>query len=199
MREFADFTRCGNTSYYRAGEGLNWLYVDPFNWQMISSTMAKTGSFDEGALSVIYRKAPRYDFDEAKYGVSLISEDENERQVMLRAIHEWFADLNRVKGIKMKDAEVKKLFNNAPKEMQSHVLNAIRGMMAAYEEDDMLREGGPSLETKVILVIPRGSKAENNLDGIQELYQGELVSTLIEDSVYEGLEKALSDLGIYEC
>lgn len=194
-----DWDRCGNTPYYRSGWGLNWIYVDPFNWQMISSVMGKAGNLGEGSMAVTYQKAPRYDFDEAKYGVDLFSYDSQEQDLMLRALHEWFTDLNVANSAKMKDIDIKKLFQNAPKETQSYVLNGIRGMFAAYEDDDTTKEGDPNLETKVILVVTKHSKAEKNLEAIESSYEDERVLTLVEDSIYEGLEKALSEFGIYEC
>lgn len=198
METIQNWTRCGNTSYYRTGEGLNWLYIDPFNWQMISSVVIPPGNMDEGAISVIHRKAP-YDYETEKHGVYIQINDQTMRDNVLRATHEWFSDLIRAKDMKMKDTDIKKLFQNAPKETQAYVLNGVWALMAGYEEEAPLSMDPSPLKTDLILVIPRGSKAEEKVDQIEELYGKDLKFTKVEDSVYEGLNRALAEFGIYEC
>lgn len=193
------WSRCGNTPYYRSGEGLDWFYIDPFKFRAISTGMAPPETVEEGSLSVLYREAPRYDFEAAKRGISFLSKDPQEQKAILRALHEWASDQIYARTRKLPEKEIHRLFQNAPQEAQVYALNGVLGMIGGFREGDITQYEDSKIKTEMILVIPKASKAEGKVEIIEDLYGKDLSQTIIDDSIYAGLEQALSEFGIYEC
>lgn len=194
-----DWGRCGNTPYYRSGEDLTWLYVDPLKFRLVSVGTAIEGSVDEGAISVIYGQAPEYNFDMLQNGAALVTNDRQAQHNMILAVREWAIDLFHAKRAGTKDAGLRKMFESAPKDVQMHVLNGIQAMMIGYGDAAMRNPERSEIKTQIVMVIPKFSQAEKKLEVIEDIYGDDLKLTIVDDSISQGLDMALAEFGIYEC
>lgn len=182
--------RCGNTPYYKTGEGLTWFFSDPFNWRSITSTTQKTGTSDEGVISVIMRAPERYDWDALKEGASLLEEE----QPVLIATHNWFAELIKGKELNLSIRDLRKLFENRSPEEPAKILRGVRAMTIGQE---ILRP--VQNQAKIVLAVPSGSGIEDRIEEVERSFSGKVVKTIVEKNPEQGLEKALAVFGIHEC
>jgi hypothetical protein len=181
--------RCGNTPYYRSGEGLTWYFSDPFSWRFISTVPQKTGTRDEGVVSVLLRAPARYEWEALKEGARMLGENQD----VLRATHQWFADQVRAKSAGLPPRELRRLFESAPPEARALVLRGVRAVAAGAEMND------PSDLARIILVVPSGSTAESQIEEVERSFDGKVIDTVVDKYPERGLERALSVFGIHEC
>lgn len=184
-----DWDRCGNTPYYKSGEGVTWYFSDPFAWRFISSARQKTGTRDEGVVSVILRTPERYEWEALKQGTSMLQEN----QEVLSATHEWFSDQLKAKSAGLSNRDLRKLFENAPSSARSLVLRGVRALAAGYET------ASPSDLSKIVIVVPSGTIAEDHIEEVERSFDGKVIKTIVDKNPERGLERALSVFGIHEC
>lgn len=181
--------RCGNTPYYRSGEGLTWYFSDPFSWRFISTAPQKAGTRDEGVVSVLLRAPSRYDWEALKEGARMLGENQD----VLRATHEWFSEQLKATSAGVSRRDLHRLFDAAPPETRALVLRGVRAVAAGAEMNE------PSDLARIILVVPSGSKVESHLEELERSFDGKVIDTIVDKYPERGLERALSAFGIHEC
>ncbi len=127
--------RCGNTPYYRKeGERGGGFYTNPFNWAQISVSVE-----GNGFASVLYRKAPRYDWDILKGAIHSVAGTKDEQTKYLRFSHGWAVDLTRAKELNVKLPELRKMFEEAPREAREAVLESVTALLNGYDDQSLLK------------------------------------------------------------
>jgi hypothetical protein len=187
--------RCGNTPFYRkeGGQG-GGFYTNPFNWTQISVSVE-----GNGFASVLYRKAPRYDWDILKNAIHFITETKDEQTRYLRSTHGWAVDLQRAKELNVKQPELRKMFEEAPKEAREEVLESVTALLNGYDDQALVNftrsRADPSI---TLVVVEKGSPAHANLAEIKRDYDF-AKGFIVADTLAQGIEEALGTLGIHEC
>lgn len=200
--ETENWRRCGNTDYYRRQWGMlplpdAWHYVNPFNWSYINCWPQDPHGPREGLTAVIHQKAPRYDWDAIKHGVTLIEEDKDERQRILRATHEWANDLLKVKQMGLSKADARRLWKG-PEEIQAYALEGVRALLIGFENLALQQNLPTPAESRATLVVRKGSAADANMDQILEEFH-DLKRAILTSDPEQGFQEALADYGILEC
>lgn len=193
--------RCGNTTFYRKGDDTNplaWHFADPYNWAQIVSAPHTPGFEAEGSVAVLYRKAPRYDWEALRTG---ISEVEGSREALLRVLrhtHEWAADLIKAKQLGVSQRDLRNLFESSPPEAKHDVLEGVGVLLGGFLELSFARQEPSEVDSKTVLVIEEGTPAERNADKV-EADHTDWVKTIVSSDPARGLDQALSYFGIHEC
>jgi hypothetical protein len=187
--------RCGNTPFYRKeGEQGGGFYTNPFNWTQISVSVE-----GNGFASVLYRKAPRYDWDILKSAIHAVAGDKEQRSRHLRSTHGWAVDLQRAKELNVKQPELRKMFEEAPKEAREEVLESVTALLNGYDDQALVAMTKSLSESSITLVVvEKGSPAHANLAEIKRDYDF-AKGFIVADTLAQGIEEALGTLGIYEC
>lgn len=189
--------RCGNTPYYRSGDGGGWKYVNPFNWTQIS--VAPDSQGPKGHASILYRQAPRYDWDMIKAGVTAVAGGKDEQNKILRSIHGWANDLFRAKELKMKPADLQKIFKEAPKEDQEQVLVGVGALVNGYDTAEMMDfRHAPEQKTLMLLAVEKGSPADKKVESVLDSFV-EPPKVFVADTLAQAIEDAMAYLGVHEC
>jgi len=195
--------KCGNTPYYY--QSLESFpasyYTNPFSWMQISVGNLEEGRH-AGSFSVLYRHAPRYDWDAVKAGIRMVTGDKREQTDILKATHEWAHELMKAQSSGLPQRDLRKIFESAPETAQDLVLEGVAALLYGDMEEKILesvkrKEG--EVEESMLLVVVEGSPAYEHLEEVKEDYRPALDHTIVVKSVEEGLEKALEFFGIYEC
>jgi hypothetical protein len=198
--------RCGNTPYYVKRDGESASYVNPFDWSHISVGV-EPGPDWAGSASILYRRAPRYDFDILKNGSKHVFVADEIPQI-LRATHEWFADLMRAKEAKISPRDLRKLFEGAPQEVQDLVLEGVRGLVQGYDEagfGEMMKLKNLENPEKwfgdnsiTLVAVGKNTRAAGDIAGLKE-FHNHAKKFFIGDTTEDAIDQALAYFGIHEC
>lgn len=179
--------RCGNTPYYRKPSGRGWFYANPLDWSQIMVGIEKDNEW-AGVATVIYRKAPRFDFDVLQKGVGKIFRPEN-RTAILHATLEWFSDLTRLTNDKLPSTELIRAFKNAPADVRDLVLEGVGALVVGY---------GNSSSSITVMGIEKDSPAYEDLEDLKKVFDY-AKRFYIADTIDEALDQAMAYFGIHEC
>lgn len=179
--------RCGNTPYYRNASGRITRYVNPFNWSQVLVAAEHEGEWS-GIATLVYKKAERYDWDVFKKGAEKVIPPEN-RNNILRATHEWFADRLKATETSLPSAEVIKLFKAAPALTRDYALEGVSALIAGY---------GNAIDPITVVAIQKHSPAYDDLSDLRELFDY-AQKFYIASSLNQAIDDALGHFGIYEC
>jgi hypothetical protein len=180
--------RCGNLPYWRKSIGRLTFYANPFNWSQVMVWAERQYEW-KGIATILYRKAPRYDWDVLRRGAGKLIEAKDRANV-LRATHEWAVDQMKAKETKLPAREIVNLFKNAKTEVRDFALEGVGALVVGY---------GGGIEPPVTLIaIEKNSPAYTDIVDLREVYDYAekfyIVSTLD-----QAISEALDYLGIYEC
>lgn len=183
----ATWERCGNLPYYRKTMGRMTFYVNPFNWSQVIVSAERQDEW-AGIATILYRKAPRYDWPALKAGIRII--DEKDKTNVLRATHEWFVDRLKAEELKMWSAEVMKLFKGAPDDIRDYALEGIGALIVGL---------GAGIEPPITLIaIEKDSPAYADIADLREVFDY-AQKFFIASTLEKAIDEALDYLGIYEC
>lgn len=197
-----DWQRCGNTPYYRKPSGQGWFYANPFNWSQVSISVEMTGLW-AGSSMILYRKAPRYDWDLLKDGIHSVTGEKEQQLKYLKATHGWANDLMRANTIKLPLMELRRIFQGAPEDERERVLEGVGALLLGYENADIrsirekMSERDDGVVEHTIMAVGIDTPAYQHLDDLKESFPDE--KFIVADTLELALEEGLAYLGIYEC
>jgi len=200
--EVADWQRCGNTPYYRSGKGLNWFFIDPFNYRVITTSNEKVDEYD--VVMAVLREAPRYDWPMLKSGIHYISSSSKEDEMaILRVTHEWAHAMVQMKKLFRKDpvtVSIKKSFDNLSMPGKDAVLRGVRALIEGYAIEDLKHiHQKEQVRSRLVISIDAGSGITPDRIRAVESHFTDLSNTVLANNIEEALEAVLADLDIFEC
>jgi len=190
--------RCGHTPFYRRfiGPFPGSAYIDPFHWAMINvSSIEPHGNPEAGTFTVGYRKAPHYDWDAVKNGISAVRSTREEQLRVMKAVHEWATDVIKAKGDNPKLGVLVKLFEALPEDVREDVLDGVAALVEYNIENVFIK--GTEMEEHMLLVVLSETLRGMPFDTTRS-YPG-IDRVIVADTPEEGLDMALAHFGIHEC
>jgi hypothetical protein len=180
--------RCGNLPYWRKSIGRMVFYANPFNWSQVIVSAERQDEW-AGVAPILYRKAPRYDWDALKRGAEKVIKPED-RMNVLRATHEWGVDRMKAEEAKLPTREVIRLFKAAKTDVQEFVLEGVGSLIVGY--------GGGIQNPVTVVAIEKNSPAYADIADLREVYDY-AEKFFIASTLDQAISEALDYLGIYEC
>lgn len=141
-----------------------------------------------GIATVVYRKAPSFDFDMLKKGVSKLYLPEN-RMNILRATLEWFSDLTRFTASKLPSTELIRAFKNAPPDVRDLVLLGVGALVFGY---------GNSSSSITVIGIERNSPAHEDIEDLGKVFDY-AKRFFVADTIDQAVDQCMAYFGIHEC
>jgi hypothetical protein len=182
------WTRCGNTPYYRSPIPRGSIFANPITWSRIVVAAERADEW-AGIATILYRKAPRYDWEAIKNGVDK-SFPHEERLRILTATHEWFTDLMKAKETGMPLIEQNRLFRSAPPEARDLVLKGVGALINGYPEE--------AVETITLVAVGKNSPGYRDVADLRQVFE-HAQKFIIDNTMDEAIDQALAYLGIHEC
>lgn len=180
--------RCGNLPYWRKSIGRMVFYVNPFNWSQVIVSAERQDEW-AGIASILYRKAPVYDWDTLKRGAAKVIKPED-RQNVLRATHEWSFDRMNAEKANLPAREVVELFKRAEANVRDYALEGVGALIVG---------SAGAIQSPVTLVaIEENSPAYADIADLREVYNY-AEKFFIASTLDQAISEALDYLGIYEC
>jgi hypothetical protein len=179
--------RCGNTPYYRNVGKRVTFYVNPFNWSQVMVAHEHEGEWG-GIATLVYKKAPRYDWDQLKRGVAKTIPPDDRQNVLVFS-HEWFIDRMKVNERSAPTAEMINLFKKAPVHAKDAALEGVKALIAGYGND---------IDPVTVVAIEKNSRAYEDLADLREVFD-HAEKFYISSSLQQATDDALAHFGIYEC
>lgn len=194
--------RCGNSSFYRLPGGIRGddslagFYMNPFDWTGVVVSRGETGSWDEGSMTIIRRRA-RFDRQALETGAA---EDrlEEARPGIVDEVEAWAADLERLKASGASPRDLVAYFESAPPDSREAVLRGVLALLNGWDTIQMMAlRLFTEAETRVAVEI--GSQADRNLHKVVQFMSIPVKKVARAPRLEEAFETVMADYGIFEC
>ena len=197
-----DWQRCGNTPYYMAGNGINWFFIDPFNYRIITTSAEKLEGFN--VVMGVLREAPMYDWPMLKSGIHYIeTRTKDEEQGILRGTHEWAYNMVQMKKLFRRDpvtATIKKTFDAMSPSEKDAVLRGVRALVEGFAVEDLKHiHAKEQVRSRLVISIDAGSGISPADIRAVESHFTDLSNTVLANNTEEALEAVLAEFDIFEC
>lgn len=164
------------------------FYVNPYNWIQVIVSAERQDEWS-GIASILYRKAPVYDWDALKRGSEKVIKPED-RQKVLRATHEWAFDRMTAYKENLPAQAVMALFTIAKDEVRDYALEGVSALVVG---------SGGAIQSPITLVaIEKNSPAYADIADLREVFNY-AEKFFIASTLDQAIVEALDYLGIYEC
>lgn len=191
----AEWTRCGNTPYYRRKDRS--VYVNPAALWILEATIYTSGMAKRGGL-VEWSRLPSLNPKMITHAAWIAApENAQDRAEFVDALATWDAGLDAMARWPVSDKiDVFKMLEPG---VRDRILEGIVMVLEAFFDVDP-EEGpiDPWVESRWGLVVERGGPAHRQLEHWEDLNEP-TEPTIVALTLQKGMEEALSNFGILEC